>query len=119
MVNNDRIVPIGSIDFLSLIGTILTLEEVDFDLLQASDVEGAFTVATTGTKLAAQPVKSMNFTAESGTVYFVADYGYEGMSISGTAAEPTGEVKADGITLHSATLADGAITIAQITPSAE
>ena len=44
MINNDRIVPIQKIDFLSMIGTILTLHGTSYAVLAASDVEGTFSV---------------------------------------------------------------------------
>lgn len=119
MVNKDRIVPIQKIDRLSAIGEILALTSVSYSVLAADTVLGEFTVAEAGTYLANQPVKKLNFGsgASSGTVYFVADYDYEGFALNGTATVTAGAtVKADGVSLYSATLADGTVTIAAITP---
>lgn len=119
MVNKDRIVPIQKIDRLSAIGEILALTSTSYSVLAADTVSGEFTVAEAGTYLANQPVKKLNFGsgASSGTVYFVADYDYEGFALNGTATVTAGAtVKADGVSLYSATLADGTVTIAAITP---
>lgn len=118
MINKDRIVPIQKIDFLSMIALVLKIAGVSFDVLKAADVEGHFTVAgdsNAGNLLADQPVKGLDFgEATAGVVYFVADYGFEGFKIGGAAAEFDGEIKADGITLYTATLASGAITVAAV-----
>lgn len=124
MVNNDRIVPIQKIDYLSMIGTVLNLHGTSFSVLSASDVEGDFEVTgsgAAGNKLAGQPVKSLDFKSgvTSGTVYFVAAYDYEGFKVAGTAvtpAEGSVDVKADGITLYKAVLGSGAVTITAVTP---
>ncbi|MBR3231339.1 MAG: hypothetical protein IKF75_01545 [Lachnospiraceae bacterium] len=119
MINKDRIVPIQAIDLLSLYAVILKQDSDNSSItkLEASDVEGDFTVSTTGIKLANQPVKSCNFTAASGTLFFVADYTYEGFSVSGTAATPadgSDDVEPDGCTLYKAVLASGSITITKV-----
>lgn len=119
MVNNDRIVPIQKIDRLSAIGEILALTSVSYSVLAADTVSGEFTVAEAGTYLANQPVKKLNFGsgASSGTVYFVADYDYEGFALNGTATVTAGAtVKADGVSLYKAVLATGTVTITAITP---
>ena len=119
MVNNNRIVPIQKIDRLSAIGEILTLTSASYSVLAADTVSGEFTVAEAGTYLANQPVKSLNFGAgvSSGTVYFVADYDYEGFALNGTATVTAGTtVKADGVSLYKAVLATGTVTITAITP---
>ena len=124
MINNDRIVPIQKIDFLSLIGTVLALNNTSYTAIAATDVEGDFEVTgsgAAGNKLASQPVKSLDFKSgvTSGTVYFVAAYDYEGFKVAGTAVTPAAgsvTVKADGITLYKAVLADSAVTITAVTP---
>lgn len=125
MVNNDRIVPVQKIDFLSLIGTILALHGTSYSVIQASDVDGTFAVTgsgAAGNKLAAQPLKSLDFKSgvTSGTVYFVAAFDYEGFKVAGAAAT-MGEgatVKKDGITLYKAVLSSGTVTITAVTPDA-
>ena len=124
MINNDRIVPVQKIDLLTLIGTVLGLNNTSYAVLQTSDTLGDFTVTGTGaagTKLANQPVKTLDFASgvTSATVYFVADYNYAGVSIAGTATTPaagSATVKADGVSLYKAVLADSAVTITAVSP---
>lgn len=121
MINNDRIVPIQKIDFLSMIGTVMTLNNTSYSILEATDIEGNFTVTGTGaagTFLANQPVETIEFpTAVTGaTIYFVAAYDYVGMTRNGAAITPTGTVQPDGITLYKAVLASNAVTITPVTP---
>lgn len=123
MVNNDRIVPIQSIDFLSLIGTILKMNGTSYTVVK-SNTQGDFSLAGTGDVgniLANQPVRSLDFATgvTAGIVIFVADYDYQGFSVAGTKVTTSGAtVQPDGITLYSATLASGAVTIEAITPAA-
>lgn len=123
MVNIDRIVPIQSIDFLSLIGTILKMNGTSYTVVK-SNTQGDFSLTGTGNAgniLANQPVRSLDFAAgvTAGVVYFVADYDYQGFSVAGTKVTTSGAtVQPDGITLYTATLASGAVTIAAITPAA-
>lgn len=119
MINNNRIVPIEKVDLLSMYGLILLQNSNNSSMtaLQASTIDGDFVIASTGIKLAAQPVKSANFTAASGTLYFVADYAYEGFSINGVAeeaADGSDDVAADGYTLYKAVLSSGDITITKV-----
>lgn len=119
MVNENRIVPIQKIDYLSMIGTVLTLIGTSFEVLATAE-NGAFTVEASGAAgnlLCNEPAKSIDFAegVTSGTVYFCADFAFEGISIDGT-AEDIGEIKTDGVTLYKAVLADGAVTVTAITP---
>lgn len=121
MVNNDRIVPITNIDFLSMIGTVLTLNGTNFTVAQAQTVEGDFTISPAEGQrnfLVNQPVKTINVaTSEAANIYFVAAYGYAGFSINGTAVTTTGDtVQPDGITLYKAVSAGNAVTITAVTP---
>ena len=118
MVNTNRIVPVEKIDLISLYGLILKQDSDNSSMavLQASTVDVQFSCGT-GVKLADQPVKSCDFTGASGTLYFVADYAYEGFSISGVAEEPADgsvDVVADGVTLYKAVLSSGDITITKV-----
>lgn len=125
MVNNDRIVPIQKIDLLSMYGTVLKLASVSATVLAATDINGDFSVAEAGTFLANQPVKSLDFAdgVTSGTVYFTADYDFEGITVAGSAATiadaglDLDDIKPDAVTLYTATLGSGKVTIAAITPS--
>lgn len=119
MINEDRIVPVTATDLITLYSIILLQDSNNSAMtkLAAEDVEGDFKVTTTGIKLAAQPVKSCNFTASSGTLYFVPDYFYEGFLTNGSAAtiaDNDVEVVADGRTLYKAVLATGTVTITQV-----
>ncbi len=127
MVNNDRIVPIQRIDLLSLYGTIFNLTnaggEFPMVVLPAADVEGNFVVPEDGFYLANQPVKSLDFgDATSANVLFVADYGFEGFKVGGTAEEPavgSSDVIPDAASLFVAALSSGDVIVTGLTPQAE
>ena len=114
MINTDRIVPITKIDLISLYGLILKTGSVNVTALNATDVDGDFS-AGAGTFLASQPLKSLDFTGTTGTVYFVPAFDYVGFTKSGAAVTMAGvDVNADGATLYSATLSSGTVTIAKV-----
>lgn len=117
MINTERIVPVQATDLITLYGTIMKLAGTSVTAVQATD-PGVFELTEgSGNLLAAEPVQSLDFGEDvtSATVYFVPAYDYEGFTIDGTAATPTGAtVNADGRTLYTATLSSGSITIAQI-----
>lgn len=122
MINKDRIVPVTATDLISLYSVILLQASGNSGLaaLAADDVKGDFTVKTNnGVLLADQPVKVLDIDATASsvsacTVFFVADYAYEGITVDGAAATVTGTVDADGRTLHKAVLSSGAVTITKI-----
>lgn len=116
MINNERIVPVTQIDLISLYGLILKLAESTAPTaLDATTSNGQFTVSEAGTYIASEPVQTLNFTAASGTVYFVPAYDYSGFTVNGAAVTPTGdEVLADDRTLYKAVLSGGAVAITQI-----
>lgn len=124
MINKDRIVPVVATDLISLYGVILLQDSNNSGLAKLSaDAIGEFQVKTNSAKLlAAEPVKKLDFDATTssvtaGTVYFVADYDYEGFSIDGVAETPAAgsvAVEADGCTLYKAVLASGDITITKV-----
>lgn len=127
MINNNRIVPVTKIDYLSLIGTILKLHGTSYSILEASDTEGNFTLTgsgAAGNALANQPTKTLDFASgvTSGTVYFVAAYDFRGIYVNGAAATIAAgglaldDVKPDGVTLYTAALASGQVTISAVTP---
>lgn len=124
MVNYDRIVPITKIDYLSMIGTSMKLAGTSFAVLGAADVEGNFSATGTGdigNKLANQPVKTLNFASgvTAAVVYFVAAYDFAGFTVNGAAAtmgSGSATVKKDGVTLYTATLGSGEVTVAAVTP---
>lgn len=115
MINNERIVPVTQIDLISLYGLILKLSQSTAPTaLNATTVNGQFTVAEAGTYIASEPVQTLNFTAASGTVYFVPAYDYSGFTVNGAAVTPTGDVLADARTLYKAVLGSGKVTITQV-----
>ena len=114
MINTDRIVPIQATDLLTNFSVMFAIANVSVSKLGASDI-GKFEVPENGTYLAAEPVKSLDFgDATAATVYFVADYDYEGVKIDGAATTPTGSVEANGSTLYKAVLATNAVTITKV-----
>ena len=126
MINKDRIVPIEKCDYLSMIGTIMKLAGTSFAVIKG-DVVGNFDVTgsgAAGNKLANQPVRSIDFKSgvTSGTVYFVPDYAFDGIKVAGSAATiadggiALANVKKDGVTLYTAALSSGTVTIAEISP---
>ena len=116
MINANRIVPVQDIDLLTLYNMILNATGTTISAIAASDEDGNFTAAA-GNKLCNEPAKSINITAASGTVYFVARHDWEGFKVNGTATAPaSGTVVKDGCTLQSATISSGDITVAAVTP---
>lgn len=125
MINTDRIVPIEKCDLISMYGLIL-LQNSSFSALAklaADTIDGDFQVKTNSAVLICdQPARSIDFdsTASSvsaGTVFFVADYAYAGVSIDGVAEVPADgsvDVAADGHTLYKAVLSSGDITITKV-----
>lgn len=117
MINADRIVPVQATDLISLYAVILAQDSNNSYMAKASasDVEGDFTIST-GVKLCDQPLKSCNITGDSATIYFMADYKYEGFYLSGVFEEPqsgSADVVADG-SLYKAVLSSGDITITKV-----
>ena len=128
MVNTDRIVPVMKIDLLSLYGTIMALHGTSFAVLAAKDVKGTFEVTGSGSVgnfLANQPLQSVDFKSgvTAGTVYFVADYDFEGIKVAGDAASiasgglALNKIQKDGATLYKAALSSSEVTITAVTPS--
>lgn len=119
MINQNRIVPVTVTDLLTLYGTIMKLAGTTVTAVQATD-PGVFELTSgSGNLLAAEPVETLDFgsSVTAAVVYFVPAYNYSGFSIAGTAVTPaagSAEVNPDGRTLYSATLANGAVTIAQV-----
>lgn len=119
MINSNRIVPVKATDLITLYGLILNVgvENGVSALAPAEDI-GVFEFTSTlsGNQLCSEPVVSLDFASgvSSATVYFVAAYDYEGMTINDVAVTPTGTVSADGSTLYKAVLADGAVTITKV-----
>lgn len=118
MINKDRIVPVQATDLLSLISTVCAIASVTVSKLEASEI-GKFAVTANpeNAVLCAEPVKSFDFgsSVTAATVYFIADYDFEGFSINGVKQTLAGaDVEADGRSLFTATLSGGTITIAKV-----
>lgn len=127
MINLDRVVPIQRMDLLTMIGTVLTIGSVSYNVLASSDIEGDFSVTgsgSAGTFLANQPVQTLDFPSgvTGATVYFVADYDFEGITVAGAAATfnssylDNDDVQPDGCTLYKAVLASGTVTLTAVSP---
>lgn len=116
MINADRIVPVTQVDLLTLYGNIMKLAGTTVTALKADKI-GTFVMSSgSGNVLANEPVKSFDFASgvTSAKLYFIPAYDFEGFKVAGSAVTPTGEMKADGRTLYTATLASGAVTIAKV-----
>ena len=119
MINTERIVPVQATDLITLYGTMMKLAGTSVTAVQATN-PGVFNLTSgSGNLLAAEPVQSLDFgeSVTSAVVYFVPAYDFEGFSIAGTAVTPAAgsvTVNPDGVTLYTATLATGAVTIAQV-----
>ena len=127
MINKERVVPIMKTDYLSLIGTMMTIANVSYAVLKSKDITGNFSVTgsgAAGTKLADQPVKTLDFASgvTSGTVYFVPAYDFAGIKVAGADATfnssnlDNDDVIADGVTLYKAVLSSEEVTLTAITP---
>lgn len=119
MINTERIVPIVRTDLLTMYGNIMVLAGTTVAKLEAS-APGKFSVTgsgNAGNKIANEPVKSLDFVSgvTAAVVYFIPDTHYEGFKVAGVDVTASGvEVDADGVTLYTATLASGAVTIAKV-----
>lgn len=121
MINNARIVPITTIDLISMYGFVLSAAAAAAsgtapEKLAASDV-AEFTVATNSkTYIASEPVKKLTFGSSitACTVYFVPALDYEGFAKDSATLTVSGDVEPDGRTLYSATLSTNTLTIAKV-----
>lgn len=110
MINTDRIVPITTVDLISMYGLIIsqTIGDTILTAINAADTAGNFTIAADGDEedfIANEPVKSINITVNelTSSVYFVPAYDFTGVTINGIAATVSGmsdEVVADGRSLY-------------------
>ena len=120
MINTNRIVPVQKIDLLSLYAVIMSLANISYTTIDATDTTGDFSMTSgSGNIVPTQPVTTFDFATgvSSAVVYFVPSYDYQGFSINGTAVTPesgSADVAPDGVSLYTATLASGEVTIAQV-----
>ena len=117
MINANKIVPVTKSDLLSILANACLLCGKTVTALTASK-PGVFAISSnpsTDVALCNEPVVSFDFASGSSaaTVYFIADYAYEGFKVAGTAVVTEGAtVDPNSATLYKATLATGAVTIA-------
>ncbi len=127
MINHSRVVPIQKIDLLTLIGTVMALIGTSYEPITAETILGDYKLTGTGSlgnKLADQPVKTLDIGSgvTAATVYFVADYGFDGITVNGAAATISDSglalaaIKKDAVTLYKAVYADSTVTITALTP---
>lgn len=117
MINTSRIVPIESVDLLTMYGTIMKLAGTSVTKIDAADVATFDIASGSGNLLASEPVKKFNFGASvtSATIYFVAAYDFDGFYAAGTKVTTSGvAVVPDGKTLYTATISGTSVTIAQV-----
>lgn len=114
-MNDNRIVPITSIDLLTNYGVILNAAGENVVKLDATDT-GIF-VMTDGTnkQICSEPVKSLDFGAvTAATFYFIAAYDFEGFKAGDAAVEVTGDIENDVRTLYKGVLASGGVTVTKV-----
>lgn len=120
MINDERIVPITSVDLISMYGMVLSAAAAAASGTApeklAADNAGEFAVSTNSkTYIAAEPVKKLNFgNVTSETIYFVPAYDYAGFTKTGATLTVSGTVDADGRTLYKAALSTNALTITKV-----
>lgn len=117
MINANKIVPVTKSDLLSILANAAVLAAKTVTALAAT-APGVFSISenpSTDVTICNEPVKSFDFASGSSaaTVYFIADYAYEGFKVAGTAVTTSGAtVDPNSATLYKATLSSGAVTIA-------
>lgn len=120
MINKDRIVPVTAVDLITLYADMLAIAGTTLTVANPTTDNGIFAIAAepaSGSLIASQPVKSLDFEAavSAATVYFVAGYDYKGFKVAGVDVTTTGDnVENDGRTLYLATLSSGAVSIAKV-----
>ena len=116
MINTNNIVPVTATDLLTIYGNVLKIAGVSIEKLTGAN--GAYQVkANSKFYIADAPVASLDFDATAssvtaGTVYFIPDYHFTGVTKDGT--KVTATVEADGNTLYSAVLSSGTVTVAKV-----
>lgn len=119
MINSNRIVPVKKTDLLSLYSTILSIANISVTNVLADGIGNFDLQSGSGNLIASEPVKTFNFgnSVTSFTLYFVADYGYEGFKSNGSDATIVNNgvtVDKDSSTLYKAVLSTGSITITKV-----
>lgn len=108
----DRIVPIQKTDLINMYYTMFAIAGSAPNVITATN-PAEFNIDEAG--LCEEPVKTATIELASGDFYFVPSLVFEGFYIDGNLVETTGDtILADGVTLYKATVADGGISIAQV-----
>lgn len=116
MINTNKIVSVVATDLISLYSVILHAASVSVE--KFSGKNGVYQVTTNSkTYIADAPVVSLDFDATTssvtaGTVYFVPDYHFQGVTKDGT--KVTATVEADGCSLYKAVLSSGTVTVTKV-----
>lgn len=113
MINTDRIVPVTTIDLITLYATILKASSVTLTAVEATNPAQFEIESAANALICNEPVAFCDIASSisSATIYFVPAYDYNGFTVGGEAVTTTGTVVADGRTLYKAVLSSGAITI--------
>ena len=117
MINAKKIIPVTKSDLLSILANACLMCGKTVTAIAAS-APGVFAISSnpsTDVALCNEPVKVFDFASGSSaaTIYFVADYDYQGFKVAGTAVTTSGaDVDANSATLYKATLSSGSVTIA-------
>lgn len=120
MINSNRIVPVTKTDLLTLYGNMLVIAGTSVSKVDANDASGVFEITEgSGNMIASEPVNTCDFGEDvtAAVLYFVPGYDYAGFTIAGAAVTPesgSADVDPDGVSLYTATLASGKVTIAQV-----
>lgn len=119
MINNDRIVPITKIDYLSLIYVILH-NQANVGVLKVADgVASVPTASQYESLLANEPVKKIELVTGSKPLAFVASYDFEGITLNGEAVDVATEIKKDGVSLYRVLQLEGQVNVVVLTPEDE
>lgn len=118
MINANKIVPVTKSDLLSILANACLLCGKTVTAIAAS-APGVFAISSnpsTDVAICNEPVVSFDFASGStaATVYFIADYAYEGFKVAGTAVTPqagSATVDPNSATLYKAALSSGNVTI--------
>lgn len=123
MINKDRIVPIQTVDLLSMYAFVLKAAGTTLTVQKAATVNGEFEIAEapgSGSLIADEPAKSIDIASgvSAVSIYFVPAYDYSGITVNGAAATIADNgvtVDPDGYSLYLASLSSGTVTITKQT----
>lgn len=119
MINNDRIVPITKIDYLSLIYFIESTSKNVGVLKVVDGVASVPSASQFAELLVNEPVKKIELVTGSKPLVFVASYDFEGITLNGEAVDVDTEIKKDGVSLYSVSQLEGAVNVAELTPEVD